>query len=113
LNADFCDVAEGEVSLPPITLKQRRFKTRIFCSKLFSYANLFFNYATHTSTPDEVLEKMINAADEAFQNSIDNLNTQYERFCKLANREYKKLPWKSRVISYEELYNTVKARTWR
>ena len=32
LNADFCDVAEGEVSLPPITLKQRDLKTRIFSS---------------------------------------------------------------------------------
>ncbi len=108
LNVDFCDVAEGEVSLPPITLKQRDLKPE-YSVQTVQYANLFFNYATHTSTPDEVLDKMMKAADEAFQTSIDNLNTQYKRFCDLAKREYKQLPWKSRVISYDQLYIKVKA----
>lgn len=108
LNADFCDVAEGEVSLPPITLKQRDLKPE-YSVQIAKTATLFFNYATHKSTPDEVLIKMKDAAKEAFQSTIDNLNTQYERFCKLAGRDYKKLPWEARVLSYEELYNAVKA----
>lgn len=108
LNADFCDVAEGEVSLPPITLKQRDLKPE-YSVQIAKTATLFFNYATHKSTPDEVLIKMKDAAKEAFQSTIDNLNIQYERFCKLAGRDYKKLPWESRVLSYEELYNAVKA----
>lgn len=108
LNADFCDVAEGEVSLPPITLKQRDLKPE-YSVQTVQTATLFFNYATHKSTPDEVLDKMVKAGNEAFQNTIDNLNTQYERFCKLAGREYYKLPWKSMVITYDELYNKVKA----
>lgn len=108
LNADFCDVAEGEVSLPPITLKQRDLKPE-YSVQIAKTTTLFFNYATHKSTPDEVLIKMKDAAKEAFQSTIDNLNIQYERFCKLAGREYKKLPWEARVLSYEELYNAVKA----
>ncbi len=108
LNADFCDVAEGEVSLPPITLKQRDLKPE-YSVQIAKTSTLFFNYATHSSTPDEVLVKMIDAAKEAFQLTIDNLNFQYERFCNLAGREYKKLPWEARVISYEELYNNVKS----
>lgn len=107
LNADFCDVAEGEVSLPPITLKQRDLKPE-YSVQIAKTSTLFFNYATHSSTPDEVLVKMKDAGKEAFQLTIDSLNTQYERFCKLAKREFKKLPWEARVISYEELYNTVK-----
>lgn len=107
LNADFCDEKEGEVTLPPITLKQRDLKPE-YSVQIAQTATLFFNYATHSSTPDEVLEKMRGAAQEAFQSSIDNLNTQYERFCKLAGREYKKLPWEARVITYEELYSKVK-----
>lgn len=107
LNADFCDVAEGEVSLPPITLKQRDLKPE-YSVQIAKTSTLFFNYATHSSTPDEVLVKMIGAAEEAFQSSIDNLNLQYERFCKLAGREYNKLPWEARVLSYEELYANVK-----
>lgn len=108
LNADFCDIAEGEVSLPPITLRQRDLKPE-YSVQTAKTATLFFNYATHISTPDEVLKKMIKAGKEAFQNTIDSLNTQYERFCKLAGRKFKKLPWESRVISYEELYQKVKA----
>ncbi|MDR7857211.1 M20/M25/M40 family metallo-hydrolase [Tissierella sp.] len=108
LNADFCDVAEGEVSLPPITLKQRDLKPE-YSVQIAKTSTLFFNYATHKSTPDEVLVKMKNAAKEAFQFTIDNLNVQYERFCSLAGREYKKLPFEARVLSYEELYNAVKS----
>lgn len=108
LNADFCDVKEGEVTLPPITLKQRDLKPE-YSVQIAKTATLFFNYATHSSTPDEVLAKMKDAATEAFQLSIDNLNTQYERFCKLAGREYTKLPWEARVITYEELYSKVKS----
>jgi len=108
LNADFCDVAEGEVSLPPITLKQRDLKPE-YSVQIAKTSTLFFNYATHCSTPDEVLVKMKDAAIEAFQSTIDNLNIQYERFCKLSGREYKKLPWKARVLTYEELYTKVKS----
>jgi arginine utilization protein RocB len=108
LNVDFCDVAEGEVSLPPITLKQRDLKPE-YSVQTVQYATSFFNYATHISTPDEVLAKMVKAAEEAFQGTIDDLNHQYKRFCELANRAYKQLPWKTRVLTYDQLYNEVKA----
>lgn len=107
LNADFCDVAEGEVSLPPITLKQRDLKPE-YSVQIAKTSTLFFNYATHSSTPDEVLVKMKNAGIEAFQSTIDDLNIQYQRFCTIAKREFKQLPWQARVITYEELYAKVK-----
>ena len=107
LNVDFCDIAEGEVSLPPITLKQRDLKSE-YSVQIGKTSTLFFNYATHCSTPDQALEKMKNAAIEAFQLTIDNLNLQYKRFCKLTDREYQKLPWKVKVMTYEELYREVK-----
>ena len=108
LNTDFCDLVEGEVTLPPISLRQRDLKTE-YSVQIANASTLFFNYATNKSTPDEVLEKMKRAALEAFQSSIDDLNIEYERFCKLASRDYKKLPWKARVISYKELYEAVKS----
>ncbi|MDL2327238.1 M20/M25/M40 family metallo-hydrolase [Ruminococcaceae bacterium OttesenSCG-928-A11] len=107
-NVDFSDVAEGEVALPPITLKQRDLKPE-YSVQIAKTATLFFNYATHCSTPDEVLEKMMGAAAEAFDNAIGSLNTQYERFCKLSGRTFEKLPWKTRVMSYDDLYKAVKA----
>lgn len=107
LNADFCDVAEGEVSLPPITLKQRDLKPE-YSVQIAKTSTLFFNYATHISTPDEVLEKMKQAAREAFQSTIDSLNREYKRFCELAKRKYNVLPWKVNILSYKELYEKVK-----
>ena len=108
LNVDFCDIAEGEVSLPPITLKQRDLKPE-YSAQIAKTSTVFFNYATHSSTPDEVLIKMKNAGIEAFQSTIDSLNIEYERFCILTEREYKRLPWESRVLTYEELYELVKS----
>lgn len=107
LNADFCDEAEGEVSLPPITLKQRDLKTE-YSVQIAKTSTLFFNYATHCSTPDEVLIKMKNASTEAFDNVIESLNNEYNRFCELSKRDYVKLPWESRVLTYEDLYDKVK-----
>lgn len=107
LNADFCDVAEGEVALPPISLKQRDLKPE-YSVQIAKTSTLFFNYSTHISTPDEVLEKMKKAALEAFQSTIDSLDEQYKRFCSLADREYTRLPWEARTMSYDELYEAVK-----
>ena len=107
LNADFCDVAEGEVSLPPITLHQRDLKPE-YSVQIAKTSTLFFNYATHCSTPDEVLIKMKNAANEAFGSAIDSLNKEYKRFCELAGRSYETLPWKARTMTYEELLEAVK-----
>lgn len=107
LNVDYCDIAEGEVALPPITLRQRDLKTEYSC-QIATKAMLLFNYATFNSTPDQVLEKMINAAEESFSSVIKKLNLQYKKFCETANRPHEDLPWKSRVISYNELYENVK-----
>lgn len=106
LNADFCDVAEGEVSLPPITLHQRDLKPE-YSVQIAKTSTLFFNYATHCSTPDEVLVKMKNAANEAFESAIASLNHEYKRFCELAGRNYETLPWKARTVTYEELLEKV------
>ena len=108
LNPEFCEVADGEVTLPPITLKQRDLKPE-YSVQTSKCAYLFFNYATHTSTPDQVLAKMMDAAKECFDNVLRDLNERYEGFCKLAKRPYKPLSFKTKVLSYEELYKLVKA----
>jgi arginine utilization protein RocB len=107
LNIEYCDIAEGEVSLPPITLKQRDLKTEYSC-QIATKSVLLFNYATFNSTPDQVLEKMMNVAEECFISVIDKLNMQYKKFCEIAKRPYKELPWTPKIISYNELYNKVK-----
>lgn len=107
LNTDFCDVAHGEVSLPPISLKQRDLKGE-YSVQTARTATVFFNYSTHISTPDEVLDKMIKAAEEAFQATLDSLNHQYESYCSMTKRKFTPIPYKARVMSYEELCSRLK-----
>lgn len=108
LNPEFSDVVEGEVTLPPITLKQRDLKTEYSVQTARS-AILFFNYATHCSTPSQVMDKMVNAAQECFEEVVKTLNERYEKFCKMSSRDFVALPWKARTMSYNDLYNAVKA----
>lgn len=108
MNTEFCDVVDGEVSLPPISLYQRDQKPE-YSVQVAKNAVLYFNYATHSSTPDKVLEKMKNASLEAFEKVVEKLNVEYKKYCTLAsNREYKPLPWKARVLTYTELLDLVR-----
>ncbi|MBR2001784.1 MAG: M20/M25/M40 family metallo-hydrolase [Firmicutes bacterium] len=108
LNPEFSDVAEGEVTLPPVTLKQRDLKPE-YSVQIAKTAVVFFNYATHCSTPDQVLDKMVKAGQECFQNVVDMLNERYEAFCEMAHRPFHKLPWEARTMTYHQLCEVVKA----
>lgn len=105
-NIAYSDVVEGEVSLPPITLQHRDLKPE-YSVQIARAVNLYFNYATHNSTPDQVMQKMIKAAHDAFNDIVNILNERYDIFCKASHIEPKPLSWKARVMSYQDLYNKV------
>jgi arginine utilization protein RocB len=107
LNHELCDIADGEVTLPPISLYQRDLKTE-YSVQTVNAVNIYFNYATHISTTDIVLEKLKAKAVEAFDNTIERLNQGYKRFCEMSNIPYNKLPWQTKVLTFEELYRRVK-----
>lgn len=107
LSDELCDVAEGESTLPPISLRQQDLKTE-YSVQTAHTANVYFNYATHSQTPDVVVEKLKEKATIAFENVIERLNKRYREFCEKSNTPYKKLPWKPRVMTFEELYTEVK-----
>lgn len=108
LNTEFSDFVDGELTLPPITLKQRDLKTE-YSVQIANKAILMFNYATHSSTPDQVLSKMKNAAQECFEQVVDTLNERYAKYCEIVGREFRKQPWVARTITYDELYSAVSA----
>ncbi|HIU26760.1 MAG TPA: M20/M25/M40 family metallo-hydrolase [Candidatus Fimisoma avicola] len=107
LNPEFSDVVEGEVTLPPITLKQRDLKPE-YSVQIASKAILFFNYATHSSTPADVMNKMVETGQECFENVVAALNERYEKFCHMSGRDYKALPWKARTMSFDSLVSEVR-----
>lgn len=106
-NTKYCDETEGEVTVPPITLRQQDLKPE-YSVQTAKTSHLYFNYGTHVSTPDEVMEKVVDGTELAFQNVVDNLNKEYEKYCEANKFPYEKLPWESRVVTYDELYKKVK-----
>jgi arginine utilization protein RocB len=105
-NTKYCDEAEGEFTVPPISLRQQDLKPEYSVQTARS-SYLYFNFGTHSSTPDQMMDRLIDGATLAFQKVVDNLNEEYKKYCEFNNFPYAKLPWKSRVISYEELYSLV------
>lgn len=107
-NTKYCDEAEGEVTVPPISLRQQDLKPE-YSVQTAKTSHLYFNFGTHSSAPDEMMNKVIDGTTSAFQKVVDSLNEEYNKYCKSNAFPYEKLPWEPRVISYNELYEKVKA----
>lgn len=101
-NPELCDKSLGETPMPPVTLKQTDFKeTYTVQTALASY--VYYNFFVQSWSPKEVLEKLKGQAEIAFKNVVTNLNNHYKRYCEISEQEYTELPWKTRVLFYEEL----------
>ena len=50
----------------------------------------------------------MNAGQECFRTVVDTLNERYEKFCNMVGRDYVKLPWEARTMSFEQLFAAVK-----
>ncbi|HZK10206.1 MAG TPA: M20/M25/M40 family metallo-hydrolase [Clostridia bacterium] len=110
LSMDYADQAEGEVTVPPVTLRQRDLK-REYSVQTAKTAYLYFNFSTHSASPDQIMEKVKKGTKKAFKKVIDSLNSEFKVYSERSGFAYYKLPWKERVLSYSELYRLVKAQS--
>ncbi len=104
LNPDLCDEAGGEVTIPPISLKQSDFKD-IYTVQTAISAYSYYNFFVHRMSPEDVMNKVKEKAVEAFDNVIEYLNHSYKRFCEIGGHVYTELPWETRVYTWDEFYN--------
>lgn len=104
LNTDLCDIAQGEVAIPPISLKQTDTKVGYTVQTALT-AFSYYNYFTHGLGPGEVLQKCLDIGRKSFSDVIEYLNTQYRRFCELSKVDFIALPWSPRVYSWDEFYS--------
>ena len=103
LNTELCDRAHGEVTVPPISLKQSDFKVGYTVqTALAAYA--YYNYFTYSVSPVEVMKKTKDIALLSFDNIVKHLNKEYEQYCNMLNADYSELPYKTRVYTWEEMY---------
>lgn len=104
LNPDLCDEAQGEVTIPPMSLKQSDFKEAYTVQTALA-AYSYYNFFTHSMSPKDVMVKMKEKAIEAFNNIVEYTNESYKKFCELGGYTYTELPWKTKVYTWEEFYN--------
>lgn len=101
-NPALCDEAFGEVTVPPVSLKQTDLKPSYTVQTALS-AYVYYNFFIHSWTPKDVLEKLKAQATIAFQNALSSFEERYAQYCKISKETYKDIPWKPRVFTYEEM----------
>lgn len=103
LNPELSDESQGEVTVPPISLKQSDFKEGYTVQTALA-AYVYYNFFTHSMSPKDVMMKMKEKGIEAFDNIVKYTNESYNKYCEMSGNTYTKLPWKTRVYTYEEFY---------
>ncbi len=102
-NPELCDESQGEVTMPPVSLKQSDFKDKYTVqTALNAYA--YYNFFTHSMTPKDVMDTVYKKAEEAFDNVVHYLNRSYKKFCEKGNHIYKELNWQKRIYTWDKFY---------
>ncbi|MFD1927442.1 M20/M25/M40 family metallo-hydrolase [Sporosarcina siberiensis] len=101
-NPDLCNEAYGEVTVPPVSLKQTDLKPTYTVQTALS-AFVYYNFFVHSWSPQDVLVMLKEQAEIAFQNALDEFKRKYEQYSKLSNQPVREITWKPRVYIYEEL----------
>lgn len=104
LNPDLCDKSQGEVTIPPISLKQSDFKD-LYTVQTGIKACSYYNFFVYKMSPADVMKKMKEKAIEAFDNVVENLNNSYKKYSEMSGHDYVRLPWETRVYTWDEFYN--------
>lgn len=101
LNPDLCDEAQGEVTVPPISLKQADFKEGYTVQTALD-ACCYYNFFTHSMSPPQVMALCRAKAAEAFDEALEHMDRAYRGYCRKSGTPYSPLPWRSRVYTWEE-----------
>lgn len=101
-NPDLCNEALGEITIPPVSLKQTDLKPYYTVQTALA-AYVYYNFFIHSWSPKDVLEKLKEQARIAFDQALKLYEERYSRFCKIISEPCRDLAWKPRVMTYEEM----------
>lgn len=104
LNSDFSDVVENEVSPPP-SWNYFRDGKKCYDASIPDSAGGYFSVLTLKRTPKIILEQLLEISKEAFENVIFKMNKNYSEYLNKKNEDEHKLPWKTNVKTFSQIYN--------
>lgn len=104
LNMDLSDVVGNEAAPPPTWLYLKDSKSNYDVSMPLS-AKGCFSILTLKQNPQGILKKLKDIYVEAFNEVVEDMNRNYEKFATATNLKDTRLPWKPKVVNFAELYN--------
>lgn len=107
LNCDFSDEYAGEYAYPPSVLKMKDLKPW-YNVQTPSEAFVYFNYFVHNSSMEEILSKLLAAADETMRDMLQNINDMSRRFCARNGQRHSDYKYHCDVCTYDGLYQRAK-----
>lgn len=108
VNMAFSDTVGEETAPPPTWLYLKDSKARYDVSMPLT-AQGCFSVLTLKQTPLELMERVHQICQESFDTVLDRLNTSYQEFYGRTGRVQKTLPWKTKVVTFRQLYEEAKA----
>ncbi len=102
-NPELCNEADGEITVPPVSLKQTDLKPSYTVQTALS-AYVYYNFFIYSWSPKDVLEKLREQAHLAFDRALRLYKERYEQYCSLSGEPYKENTWSSRLMTYEEMH---------
>lgn len=106
MNYDFCEEADGEITPPPVTLKQSDLK-EVYDVQIPYESHVYFNYFSFTKSPQNVLEIGKKEAKKAVQEMYNNLIKQKKKYYKKADIPYNPEQDDANIFIYDELVKKV------
>jgi arginine utilization protein RocB len=106
-NPELCNEAHGEMTLPPVSLKQSDLKPSYDVQTAHA-AIVYFNFFTHSWSPKEVLAKLKTQAEIAFTKALNDYKKKRHAYFALRNELAKTIEWQPKVMTYEEMDQLLK-----
>lgn len=104
INLELSDFIEDEASPPPTWLyfKERKYHYDV---SMPPSAGGCLSILTLNREPASMLESIREICINAFTNIVDEMNYKYKIFRERINKPFEPLPWKTKVVTFKELYD--------
>ena len=107
-NPELCDELAGEITPPPVSLKQTDLKPYYDVqTPLAGFA--YYNFLVHSWSPKEVMDKLREKAIQAFQRAIESYKERYEAYCQRVGQKPREIRLQPRVYTYGEYMHSLLA----
>ena len=106
LNMDFYESVNGAASIPPTALKMKDHK-RLYNVQTPLSSHIYYNLQTFKNSPKIYMEKLIEVAQKAINESYEHVLAVNTEFGKMENIPLVSLKMNPQVYTYREFYNEV------